>query len=108
MTFSCVEQASIKGQTASDTVCVDVCVILMCLSFGSLNGVGHQRSEPGVCGADQCSASGAAAARTFCSAPTEDICYQLFISPYTTFLFTLEMYQAYSQCTLFWNFKRLD
>lgn len=50
--------------------------------FGSLNGVGHQSSVSGVCGADQSSASGAAAARTFCSAPTEDICYQLLISPH--------------------------
>ncbi len=51
-----------------------------------------QRSKPGVCSADQSAASGAAAARTFCSAPTEDICYQLFISLYTTSFFLTERF----------------
>lgn len=79
MTFFGVTQASIEGPTSCDTVCVSQCVSLV----GSIHG--HQRSELGVCGAAQTSASGAAAARTFCSAPTQDTCYQLFISPHTSF-----------------------
>ena len=78
-------QASDRGHTASDNVCVLVHVCVCASQISILNG--HQRSETGVCGADQPSASGAAAARTFCSVPTEAICYQLFISPQTTFFY---------------------
>lgn len=57
----------------------------------------------GVWGADQSSASGAAAARTFCSAPKETICCQLFVSPSNYQLLSIWViypkYQAYIQCT---------
>ena len=76
----CVAQASV-------TLRVCLCLCFECVSqFAGLKSVSRD-AERGVCGADQSSTSGAAAARTFCSVPMEDICYQLFISPYTTFFY---------------------
>lgn len=78
------------GAGFCDTACVHVSVFVsqfVCVSqFASLKSVSRD-AERGVCGADQSSTSSAAAARTFCSVPMEDICYQLFISPYTTFFY---------------------